>query len=241
MKKRLPFILAFIASLLLIMALLVTSLQLCMNDEGWYRRQYEKMNLAQHIGIPAQDITRALMRLIDYMEGRVESIQLTVVENAKQVEMYNEREILHMLDVRDLYQAWRTVRDFGSLAAMVLLLTALYLAEKRERLRLLSRAFLWASAAFGALLIGLAVFALADFGAFWTAFHHVFFDNDLWLLSYQTDRMIRICPAELFSGIIARFALLFLVPFGALLALAGFGLHAPRKPSPAPKEEPDAL
>lgn len=239
--KRLPFMLAFLASLLVIVALLFTSLQLCMNDEGWYYRQYEKMNLSARIGISTADITEALMRLVDYMEGRVESIQLVVTEDGEAVEMYNERETLHMLDVRALYQAWRTVRDFDALAAAVLLLTALYLTEKGARLRLVSRAFLWASAAFGALLAALAIFALADFGAFWVAFHHVFFDNDLWLLSYQTDRMIRICPAELFSGIIARFALLFLIPFAALLALSFFGKRTPRKAAPAPEGNPDAL
>lgn len=221
--KRLPFILAFLASLLLIVALLFTSLQLCMNDEGWYYAQYEKMNLAGRIGISTQDITKALMRLVDYMEGRVDSIQLTVTENNEPVEMYNERETLHMLDVRALYQAWRGVRDFGVMAAAVLLFAALYLTQKDMRLRLLSRAFSWAAAAFNALAAALAIFAAVDFNAFWTAFHHLFFTNDLWLLSYATDRMIRICPQELFSGIIARFALFFLVPFAALFALSLFG------------------
>ncbi|HWQ58800.1 MAG TPA: TIGR01906 family membrane protein [Clostridia bacterium] len=227
--KRLNFTLAFLASLLVIVALLFTSLQICMNDAGWYERQYENMNLSARIGISTGDITKALMRLVDYMEGRVDSIQLTVTEDGKQVEMYNERETQHMLDVRELYQAWRSVRDFGVLAAAVLLLAALYVTGKGERLRLVSRAFLWASAAFGALLAALGAFALADFDAFWIAFHHLFFDNDLWLLSYQTDRMIRICPEELFSGIIARFALLFLIPLAALLAAALFG----RKPHAA--------
>ena len=217
---RLAFWLAFFASILLIVAMLFTSLQLCMNDEGWFYRQYEKMDLAAQIGISTQDCTRALMRLIDYMEGRVDLIQLTVVEDGREVAMYNERETLHMLDVRALYKAWRTVRDVGLAAAAALFAAAYLLSKKGTRLRLASRAFAWAAAAFGALLAALGIYAAVDFGAFWTSFHHLFFTNDLWLLSYATDRMIRICPGELFSGIIARFALLFLVPFAALVALA---------------------
>lgn len=227
--KRFSFFLAFLASLFIIIAVLFTSLQLSMNDETWYYREYEDMSLSKEIGISTEDITKALMRLIDYMEGRVDSIQLTVTENGKSVEMYNERETLHMLDVRGLYQAWRSVRDFSVPAAAVLLLAALYLTEKGERVRMLSRAFLRASACFGALLAALAAFAFVDFNAFWVAFHHLFFDNDLWLLSYQTDRMIRICPENLFSDIIGRFALLFLVPFAALLALAFIGRRLPRE------------
>ncbi len=227
--RRFAFALSFIASLLLILALLFTALQLCANDAGWFYRTYERLRLDEEIGISNEDSARAVMRLIDYMEGRVDSIQLTVTEDGVPVSMYNERETLHMIDVRELYQAFRAVRDYGLAAAAVLLFAALLLVKKGERLRLVSRAFLWASAAFGALLLGLAAFAAIDFNAFWTEFHHVFFDNDLWLLSYETDRMIRICPLELFSGIILRFALLFLIPFVALLAAAFFA----RKPRAA--------
>jgi integral membrane protein (TIGR01906 family) len=234
--KRFPFALAVFASLLLIVAALFTSLQLCMNDEAWFYRQYEEMGLSSRIGISTEDITKALMRLIDYMEGRVDSIQLTVTEDGAEVSMYNERETLHMLDVRALYQAWRAVRDFAVPAAAVLLLAALHTTEKGQRLRLVSRAFLRASVFFGAALAVIGAFAFVDFDAFWTAFHHLFFDNDLWLLSYQTDRMIRICPENLFSGIIARFALFFLIPFAAALALAFIGARKPRsKTAPQPE------
>ena len=109
--------LAFLASLLLIVSLLFTALQLVMHDETWFAARYEAYGTAGEIGIPTKDITAALMQLIDYMEGDVASIDLTVMENGIPVSMYNERETLHMIDVRELYQAWRSVRDFGVPAA----------------------------------------------------------------------------------------------------------------------------
>ena len=234
--KRFSYILAGLASLMIIFALLFTSLQLCMNDENRFYQKYDEMDLSGQIGLSTQDITAALMRLIDYMEGRVDSIQLTVTENGTEVSMYNERETRHMIDVRALYQTWRSVRNFCVPAAAVLLLAALTMTPGGERLRLLSRAFLRASALFGALLAALAVFALLDFDAFWVAFHHLFFDNDLWLLSYQTDRMIRICPENLFSALIGRFALFFLIPFAALLTLAFIGARTRRATGAAQPE-----
>lgn len=214
---------AFAASLLIIIAVLFTSLQLCMNDEDWYYAKYESYGTAQQIGIPNADITRAIMQLVDYMEGRVDSIQLTVSENGKSVEMYNERETLHMLDVRTLYQAWRSVRDFGIPACAVLFIAACALTRRGMRMSLVCRSFIAASVAFGAVLAALGVWVAIDFNGFWTAFHHLFFDNDLWLLSYSTDRMIRICPAELFRDIVVRFALIFLIPFAVMLAAAVTG------------------
>ena len=73
--------LAFLASLLLIVSLLFTALQLVMHDETWFAARYEAYGTAGEIGIPTKDITAALMQLIDYMEGDVASIDLTVMEN----------------------------------------------------------------------------------------------------------------------------------------------------------------
>ena len=221
--KPIPFIFSLIASLLLIIAVLFTSLQLCMNEEGWYFERYSEYGLAEKTGISTEDMTRAIMRLVDYMEGKVESIDLEVVENGETVSMYNERERLHMLDVRALYQAWRSVRNFALPAAAILFIAALALAGEGRRLQTASRGYVWASAAFGAVLAALGAWVVADFNSFWTAFHHLFFTNDLWLLSYATDRMIRICPAQLFSDIVIRFALMFLIPFMALFILALIG------------------
>lgn len=198
--------LAFLASLLLIVSLLFTALQLVMHDETWFAARYEAYGTAGEIGIPTKDITAALMQLIDYMEGDVASIDLTVMENGIPVSMYNERETLHMIDVRELYQAWRSVRDFGVPAAALLLLGACALLPKGARLRTLSKGYLRASVFFGAIVAALGIWVAVDFNSFWINFHYLFFDNDLWILSYRTDRMIRICPQQLFYDIVVSSA-----------------------------------
>lgn len=217
------------ASFLFIVSVLFTALQLSVNDRAWFEKEYEKLGLAAEIGIPNEDSAAAILRLVDYMEGRVDSIQLTVRENNQTVAMYNEREAEHMADVRALYQAWRSVRTFGALAALLLAAGAFFLS-KGTFAYALARGFLFAAAAFGVLLAGLAAFAALDFTAFWTAFHHLFFANDLWLMDPATDRMIRICPEQLFSDIVFRFGAGFLIVFAALLiaALAARFVHRAR-------------
>ena len=49
--KRFPFVLAVLASLLLIFAVLFTSLQLCMNDRAYFEKTYERRELSASIGI----------------------------------------------------------------------------------------------------------------------------------------------------------------------------------------------
>ena len=85
-----------------------------------------------------------------------------------------------------------------------------------------------AAAVFGAGLIVLGIWVAVDFNSFWTEFHHLFFTNDLWLMDYATCRMIRICPLQLFNEIVVRFALIFLIPFALMLALAIWGRRRSR-------------
>lgn len=89
-----------IASLLIITAVLFTSLQFCMNQWDWYYKSYVKYNTDKQTMMSNEDMTAAIFRLVDYMEGRVDNIQLSVTEAGRVVEMYNRQEIDHMVDVR---------------------------------------------------------------------------------------------------------------------------------------------
>lgn len=212
-----------IAALLIIIAVLFTSLQICVNQRNWYYESYVKYGTAKETLISDEEMTEAIFRLIDYMEGRADSIQLSVVENGQTVEMYNRQEIDHMVDVRALYQAWRAVRTYGGILAVMIIAVCMATLPKGERMGMLCRGFLIAAAVFGAVLIVLGIWVAVDFNSFWTEFHHLFFTNDLWLMDYRTCRMIRICPLQLFNDIVVRFALMFLIPFALMLALAVWG------------------
>lgn len=222
-------ILSFLAALLLILAMLFTSLQLVMHSENWLRSRYVEYGTAELIGISTDDITRALMQLVYYMEGDVPSIDLTVTENGQEVSMYNDRERLHMVDVQVLYQNFRTLRNFALPAAALLLIGAGAMLEKGSRLRVFAKAYLFGLLAYAVVIGALGIWVASDFTSFWIKFHHVFFTNDLWLLSYATDRMIRICPEQLFYDIVVRFALLFLAAAGVLAAASAFAARRSRK------------
>ena len=113
MKKAVCFTLLIIASLLLITAMLFTCLQFCMNQRDWYYKSYVKYGTSRETGISDEDMTEAIFRLIDYMEGRADSIQLSVSENGSVVEMYNQQEIEHMIDVRTLPAVRQRNRAFS--------------------------------------------------------------------------------------------------------------------------------
>lgn len=209
MRKTVSYILTVLASLLLLVAMLFTCLQLCMNDEGWFRAEYEKLGTAPKMGISLNDLSASMTQLVDYMEGRADTIQLTVRENGQDTEMFNQREIDHMVDVRALFLAWRSARTAIAVLGCLLLIAAVLLNKKRQVAEMFAKSYLIALVLLIVVIAALGLWAALDFTSFWTAFHHLFFSNDLWLLDPATSRMINMCPEQLFSDIVLRFALWF--------------------------------
>ena len=202
MKKYIT--LSAIASVFLIIAVLFTSLRLVMNSESRHAREYERLNVSERLGMSSDDILASLMVLVDYMEDRRDDIKLEVSVFGETMEMFNERETLHMEDVKDLFLTWRTA-SYLLFAVAVMIFAIVALILKKNALFAITRGFLWGLGFICAIGIVITLWAVIDFNSFWTAFHLLFFDNDLWLLDGRTSRMINMLPSEFFSNIILEF------------------------------------
>lgn len=205
------------AAAFMALALLFTALQIAMNDEGWFRREYAELGVAADMGMTDADVAAAMKRLIDYMEGRVPDIAIEVGVNGETVQMYNERETDHMTDVQRLYKLWCTVRNI-CVAAAAALWSLMFVLRRKAGIADMCAGWLWGSLAFLIVFAAIAGYAVNDFSAFWTRFHLLFFTNDLWLLDPATSRMINICPEQLFYDIVTRFGVMFAAVFAALNA-----------------------
>ena len=58
-------------------------------------------------------------------------------------------------------------------------------------------------------VVGLGIAAAVDFNGVFIKFHHIFFDNDLWLFDPAEDFMIRMLPEGLFYDMAFRVGGLF--------------------------------
>jgi len=143
-------------------------------------------------------------------------------------EVFGEREKDHMVDVQALYINARNVRTIGLIVAPVLILLA-FLIYRKKAIKLLCRSFLYTSGAFLVLVVAIGLYAVIDFSAFWTAFHHVFFTNDLWLLNPNTDVLIMMVPEQFFFDLVTRIIIRFVSVFAVLSIAAFVGLKLYRK------------
>ncbi|MBR2991515.1 MAG: DUF1461 domain-containing protein, partial [Solobacterium sp.] len=67
-----------------------------------------------------------------------------------------------------------------------------------------------------------AVWAMVDFNGFWTNFHLLFFDNDLWLLDPRTSIMINLLPGGLFFDLVTGIIIRFLICMVLLYCIVSF-------------------
>lgn len=218
--------LAFLVCLASLIALLFFCIRATINNRGFFESEYSRLDHARSMGMETQELTDATMRMIDYMEGSVPDIDLTVTVNGDRVSMFNDRERAHMVDVRALYQNFSR---FATVAAAVFVILLAFsgrpisYSHKGEirKLRISSaKAFLHASAAFLLIMTAAGAWVLIDFNSFWISFHLLFFTNDLWILDPATSRMINMMPWELFYDIVLRAGGLFVATWAAFTAVA---------------------
>lgn len=217
-KTTANYIIAFLISVLLFPIFLVTGIELVTFDQNFYSQQYARLNTAEKIGMSVEDLSRVTLQLTDYIRGRWDSLeQITAEIDGENRQVFNEREIAHMLDVKDLFQFAAKVRNIA-LTSIVILLIILYFSSNRKLFRYLAASYLTAVGLLLLVLIIAVPIIQSNFTYYWDQFHYLFFDNDLWILNPETDIMIQMVPEPFFNQAVLR--VIFYFGTGALL----FGL-----------------
>ncbi|MGI6643659.1 MAG: TIGR01906 family membrane protein [Bacillota bacterium] len=193
------------------------SVQLMALDLEFYTSQWVQLGVPHDTGMDLQELSRSGRSLIDYLVGSISSPQIETTVFGSPRLLYNELELQHLEDVRELFaKGFR----FQQILLVGLLLGGLYLAWS-YRLKSLSKPLMTAGFIGVGLLLLLALPAKIDFGRWWTRFHIIAFANDLWLLDPSTDWLIRMFPEGFFVSAIQRIGITYL-GFCAAYVLLGF-------------------
>lgn len=203
MRRKLGGVFSFLAALLLLAGVLLTSLQMTINQNGYFAALSTRLETGKAAGISDGEAAAALDHLVDFMEGRVQDIQLTVEIDGKAQTLFTQDEITHMNDVQKLYRTARLGRDLCLIAAAALYALALLLGRPRP-FRLWAGGYLAAGGLLAIVGGAMAVWAIRDFDGFWSQMHRLLFTNDLWLMDPAKSKMILLCPAELFQDILCQ-------------------------------------
>lgn len=103
--------------------------------------------------------------------------------------LYNQRELSHMLDVKNLVQTLYRIQ----IIQLIIFISITLWAWRSKWLRDLGKYLSWGGWITIGLIAAIMIGVATGFDALFTAFHHVFFKGDTWLFLYS-DTLIRLFP-----------------------------------------------
>lgn len=216
MKKKINEGLTTFAIVCFIFGLLVTMFNLAVFNERFFETQYKALNTAESMNMSDEDLMLATHTLLDYLQNKRDDINVEVVVEGKNVPMFNQKEIDHMVDVKDLF----TVLNSLQMAAYVIFIILIVALTITNRMSSLTNSIYRALGVYLFVIGGIALYAFIDFSGFWVIFHKVLFSNDLWLLNPNTDRMINMFPEVFFNRLVIRVMIHFVIVFVAMYIIA---------------------
>ena len=179
----------------------------CFNLD-FYKNFYLRENLAPSINTTDDELINNTTNLLEYLTNKAE-LNTT---------WFSEKDILHMKDVRVLYNVGFYTMIFF-IALFIITTILIIMLSKHKTIFYITRTFNKTLLAFIILIIVLAGIISYNFNSFWIKFHQLLFSNDLWLLSPDESNLIKMVPEEFFISLITTIILHILLLFVALLIL----------------------
>ena len=216
--KILHNLLGILCGFALMIILLITSIEAVTYwTPGYYEKEYAKYGVLNDVHMEMSDLLDVTDEMMAYLRGNREDLHVPTIVNGQPREFFNDREIAHMEDVRGLFLGGLALRRIS--IGLIVICVALLLVLKADIRRVLPKMICAGSALFFAVLAVLAGIIATDFNKYLIIFHHIFFNNDLWMLNPDTDLLINIVPEPFFMDTAARIAATYGVSVLAVFAI----------------------
>ena len=205
---------AFVLALLCIM--LISSVEIAAySDFTWYEKEYEKYQVLGDLDMEMKDARYVTEEMMSYLRGDRDDLVVETIVSGEAREFFNEREKAHMVDVRGLFVGGIYLRRIAIIVLLVSLVALAFCKTKKKQL--LAKAYLMGAGGFIGGVGILAILIARDFNEVFFKFHELFFTNDLWLLDWNTDLLIRMLPEGFFYDMAIRIGVIFV---GMLMLLS---------------------
>ena len=167
------------------------------NSPWLYKYGFSKYNISQTTGLAQSELEKAATGLISYFNSDDEYISLTVMKNDETFELFNEKEVAHLRDVKGLIRL-----DYRLLlGTLIYALGYAGVSLFRRKKKYLSQ-LAWGLVSGGgltlALMLALGLGTLLGFERLFLQFHLISFTNELWILDPAKDYMIMLFPQGYF-------------------------------------------
>lgn len=205
--------------------LITTDVRFAVNSPRLYEYGFNRYNVSEGTGLSKEELTQIAHELIDYFNSD---------EEFASIEVYNERDIAHLKDVKGLIQLVYRLQ-IASVAYIAVYIIFNFILLRGAMWRKLAKRLIWGCGVTIALIVVVGIMALVGFDDLFLWFHLISFSNDLWQL-YPGDPLLTMFPESFF-----RDAALFIA--GAVIlesliigGIAWVSLRLSRKAKPQPAQ-----
>ena len=198
----LSYALGILFSFCLIVTLLITSVEAVTYwTPGYYEREYSKYNVTEDVHMEMDDLLDVTKEMMAYLRGNREDLHVPTIVDGQPREFFNDREIAVAL-------LWLLKADIALVGP---------------------RSVCWGTGLFFAMICVLGLVISTDFTKYFVIFHHIFFNNDLWLLDPATDLLINIVPEPFFVDTASYIALVFGISVAVIFGVSRWWLRREKR------------
>ena len=203
--------------------LLLSNVRIAATEESVYGYGFSAYRIPAVTGIARPQLDRVAHEIVQYFtSGDPDSLlDIRVQVRGASQPLFNEREVIHMRDVKQLFQFFFRLHEFA-FAYILTYVVGVYLWSREQSLRRLARQAVIAGVATAVALTLVAVAMLFGFDQIFVGFHLVSFSNDFWRLNPATDRLVQMFPLGFWFDVSIGVGVLTIVE-GGLVALGGYG------------------
>ena len=173
--------------------LLTAAIGGAVNSLWLYEYGFHKYDVGDTTGLSEPELEKAARGLISYFNSGEEYIDVTVEKDGRPFVLFNEREVVHLRDVKGLIRLDYTVLLWTFVYSLVYTLTLL-IWRKRRYWRRLAWGVVGGSGITLLLMLVLGLGTLFNFDRLFLQFHLFSFANDFWQLDPTSDYLVMLFP-----------------------------------------------
>lgn len=204
--------------------LVTTNVRLAFNSVSLYEFGFDRHNVARTTGLAESQLSEVATEIRDYFNSDEELLDVRVTIEGDSTPLFNDREIIHMRDVKELLHAVYRVQEgtflyLFTFSTVGFLILGSEFAGSMRKLFFAGTVFVYV--AMGAIGLG----SLVGFNLLFRWFHEISFTNDFWILDPSTSFLVRLFPQGFWlesTLLIGMATLVESAGIVALIALAGW-------------------
>ncbi len=179
--------------------LVTSNVRWAFNTLSLYEFGFSRHQVAEATDLTPGQLSEAAEQVRDYFNSSDGLLHVSVtfagasIDDSATMDLYTEREIFHMRDVKELL--WKTYRVQEGVFLYLLLFTALgFFIQGNDFAGRLRRYIVQGSVLTVSLVALFGLASLVNFGPIFVLFHEAGFSNDLWQLDPRTSYLVQMFP-----------------------------------------------